>query len=104
MKTLILAAFIITGLASCSVTQPDEYYPQQRVYSNSYDPYYNPVYSNRYETRRVYDHNTGRYYDVPVYSAPVYSDRAYRRDYYRRDGYRRDYYRGDNNVRRENYR
>lgn len=99
MKTLILAAFIITiGLASCSITEPNErYYPQERVYSSSsYDPYYNP-YDSRNSVRRVYDYNTGRYYDVPVYSAPVYStpypNRTYRRDDYRRDNYRRDNYR-----------
>src|SRR5215212_6834658 len=101
MKTLILAAFIITiGLASCSVTEPYDrgYYPQERVYSApAYDPYYNP-YDSRYSTRRVYDYNTGRYYDVPVYSSPVYTtpaypNRTYRRDNYRRDDYRRDGYR-----------
>jgi hypothetical protein len=101
MKTLILAAFIITiGLASCSVTEPnDRYYPQERVYSSSnYDPYYNP-YDSRYSVRRVYDYNTGRYYDVPVYSnapvyvTPSYPNRTYRRDNYRRDDYRRDGYR-----------
>lgn len=99
MKTLILAAFIITiGLASCSVSQPnEEYYPQQRVYTNpnyQYDPYYNPDYDSRYSTRRVYDYNTGRYYNVSVYSAP---------DYYS-DNYRKEYYRRENNVRREYYR
>lgn len=104
MKTLILAVIIITGMASCTVSQPGEYYPQQRVYSNSYDPYNNPVYSNRYETRRVYDYNSGRYYDVPVYGTPVYRDRAYRRENnYRRDDYRREY-RRENNERRESYR
>lgn len=94
MKTLILAAFIISiGLASCSVTEPGEYYPQQRVYSSSnYDPYYNPGYDNRYSIRRVYDYNTGRYYDVAVYSDPVYINRTpYGNDNYRRDNYRRDY-------------
>ena len=103
MKALILAAFVITiGLASCSVTEPGEYYPRERVYSSStYDPYYTP-YDSRYSVRRVYDYNTGRYYDVPVYSAPVYSTpypnstyRNYRRDDYRRDN-RRDNYRNDN--------
>ncbi len=90
MKTLILAAFIIIGLASCSVTQPNEnVYPQQRVYAiPQYNPYY---YDNTYDTRRVYDYNTGRYYDVPVYNAPVYSNRSYRRDIYRRDNERREY-------------
>lgn len=102
MKTLILAAcIIITGMASCTVSQPGEYYPQQRVYSNSYDPYHNPVYSNRYDTRRVYDYNTGRYYDVPVYGSPVYAERGYRRDNYRRDDYRREYRRDEG---REHYR
>ena len=102
MKALILAAFIITiGLASCSVTEPNErvYYPQDRGYNSVYsDPYYTPVYDNRYSTRRVYDYNTGRYYDVPVYSnSPVYStpNRTYRRDS-KRDNYRRDTYRRDN--------
>ena len=108
MKKLLLASFIITiALASCSVTQPDEYYyPQQRVYTNpnyQYDPYYTPVYDNRYATRRVYDYNTGRYYDVPVYSSPydprVYPQQTYRRDSYRRDNYRRDNYRTDNTSR-----
>src|SRR5687767_3113426 len=103
MKALILAAFIlIIGLASCSISEPNErYYPQERVYSSStYDPYYSP-YDNRYSVRRVYDYNTGRYYDVPVYGAPVYStpNRTYRRDDYRRDNYRRDNYR-NNNYRR----
>ena len=95
MKALILAAFvIIIGLASCGVTQPNErvYYSQERVYSAPYDPYYNTVYDNRYSTRRVYDSNTGRYYDVAVYSAPYdpyynpgYSNRTYRRDNNYRD-------------------
>ena len=104
MKALLLAAFIITiGLASCSITQPGErtYYPQQRAYNSSIyrqDPYYNPDYDNRYTIRRVYDYNTGRYYDVPVYSSPVYSDQVYANRTYRRDNYRRD-----NNVRREYY-
>jgi hypothetical protein len=105
MKALLLAAFIITiGLASCSVTQPDEYYyPQQRVYANpnyQYDPYYNQVYDNRYTTRRVYDYNTGRYYDVAVYSSPYGA--PYPQQNYRRDGYRRDNYR-TGNTRREYY-
>lgn len=100
MKALILAAFIITiGLASCSISEPNErYYPQERVYSSStYDPYYNP-YDSRYSVRRVYDRNTGRYYDVPVYSTPYPNStyRDYRRDNYRRDNYRRDNYRNDN--------
>lgn len=108
MKTLILGALIITlGLASCSVTQPEDvYYPQQRVYSNpnyQYDPYYNSNYDNGYSIRRVYDYNTGRYYDVKVYNAqvyntPVYQNRNYRRDYDRRED-RREY--RENNVRRE---
>ena len=106
MKTLILAAFITLGLASCSVTQPEEgvYYPQRRVYNNP-----NYEYDNRYSTQRVYDYNTGRYYDVvvynsaPVYNTPVYQNRNYRRynqrDYDRRDNDRREY--RDYNVRRE---
>ena len=112
MKKLLLASFIITiALASCSVTQPDEYYyPQQRVYSNpnyQYDPYYNPVYDNQYTIRRVYDYNTGRYYDVRVpvsgsaYGSRVYTQPTYRRDVYRRDSYRRDNYRTD--TRRDYY-
>ena len=120
MKTLILAAFIIiAGLASCTVTQPEEgvYYPQQRVYSNpQYDPYNNQGYDNTYTTRRVYDSNTGRYYDVVVYPAPVYGSQAYpgpvysNRDY-RRDDYRREYekreaerreYNNNNNQQRDN--
>ena len=99
MKTLILAAFLITfGLASCTVTEPnDGYYSQQRVNNNgyAYEPYYSPVYDSRYTVQRVYDQRTGRYYDVavanPVYGAPVYQDgyrRQYRRDSYRNDGYR----------------
>ena len=107
MKTLILAAFVITiGLASCSVTEPNDrvYYPQERGYISTYDPYYNPVYDNRYTTvRRVYDYNTGRYYDVPVYGAPVYSTPVYPNSTYRRDDIRRDTYRRDN-YRRDNYR
>lgn len=109
MKTLILAAFIITlGLASCSVTQPQDrvYYPPQRVYTNpnyQYDPNYYP-YDSRYQ--QVYDYNTGRYYYVPVtpvYSAPVYQNRTYRGDNDRRDNDRRDDRRDyrENNVRRE---
>lgn len=112
MKTLILAAFIITlGLASCTVTEPnDGYYSQQRVYNNGYgyDPYNSPVYDSRYSVRRVYDYNTGRYYDVPVYSSPVYGVPVYPNDGYRRDSYRRDNYRRDNyrrdDYRRDNYR
>lgn len=101
MKTLILAAVLITfGLASCTVTEPnDGYYSQQRVNNSGYnDPYYAPVYDNRYTIQRVYDQRTGRYYDVRVYNspygAPVYQDgyaRQYRRDNYRTDGYRREY-------------
>lgn len=103
MKTLILAAFfIIFGLASCTVTEPnDGYYSQQRVYNDGYsnDSYYSPVYDSRYSIQRVYDYRTGRYYDVavynqPVYGVPVYQDgyrRQYRRDNYRNDGYRREY-------------
>ncbi len=97
MKTFIFAAFIILiSLASCTVTDPGEYYPQQRSYNNwrqqqQYDPYYNQGY-DRYITQRIYDYNTGRYYDVPVYNSPVYRDRYYSRDNYR------------NNVRREYYR
>lgn len=104
MKTLILAAFLITfGLASCTVTEPnDGYYSQQRVHNNgyAYDPYYSPINDSRYTIQRVYDQRTGRYYDVPVYNspygAPVYQDgyaRQYRRDNYRRDNYRTDGYR-----------
>ncbi|HUS00914.1 MAG TPA: hypothetical protein VMY77_04265 [Chitinophagaceae bacterium] len=113
MKKLLLASVIITiALASCSVTQPDEYYsPQQRVYTNpnyQYDPSYNPGYDNRnYTVRRVYDYNTGRYYDVAVYNSPygtsVYPQQTYRRDSYRRDNYRRDNYRTTDNTRREYY-
>jgi len=103
MKTLILAAFFITfGLASCTVTEPnDGYYSQQRVNNNGYanDPYYSPIYDSRYSVQRVYDQRTGRYYDVPVYGAPVYGypvyqdgyRRQYRRDNYRTEGYRREY-------------
>ncbi len=113
MKTLILAALIISlGLASCSITQPEEgvYSRQQRGYNNpnyQYDSNYQ--YDDRYTTQRVYDYNTGRYYDVVVYNtAPEYNSRVYQNRNYRRD-YNRDYDRRDNdrreyrdyNVRRE---
>lgn len=102
MKALILAAFIITlGLASCTVTEPnDGYSSRQRVYNNGYGyDSYASGYDNRYSTRLVFDYNTGRYYEVPVYDAPVYQDQTYRR----RDNYRRDNYRTDDN-RRDYYR
>ena len=103
MKALILAAFIITlGLASCTVTEPnDGYSSRQRVYNNGYDPYAYG-YDNRYSTRRVFDYNTGRYYDVPVYGAPGYGVPVYPNQTYRRRD-RRDNYRGDN-YRRDSYR
>lgn len=91
MKTAILAAFIIIGLASCSLTQPNErgYYPQQRIYSTSpyyqVDPFYNPAYDYRYN--RPYN---DPYYD-PYYNNP---------GYYNRRNYRREP-RRENNVRRE---
>jgi|GEM_PF-2170878 len=105
MKTLILAAFIITiGLASCSVTQPQDgvYYTNPNY---QYDPNYYP-YDSRYQ--QVYDYNTGRYYYVPVtpvYTRPVYQNGNYGSDNYRRDNDRRENDRRDyreNNVRREN--
>ena len=102
MKTLILAAFIIiTGLASCTVTEPAErvYYPDQGGYSTTYEPYYNPVYSNTYNTRRMYDYRTGRYYYVPVYTTPVYSAPVYTAPVYPNNNYKRDYYRRDNDRR-----
>ena len=107
MKTYLLAAIIILlGLASCSVTQPNdrEYYPQQRVYSSSpyqVDTYYN-TYDSRYSTQRVYDYNTGRYYDVPVYYSPVYTSPGYSRRNYRRENEKREYY--DRDERKDNNR
>ncbi len=108
MKTLILAASIIAiGMVSCTTSQPAErvYYPSQPVYSNSpyaynNDQYYNPAYDSRYY-RRVYDYNTGRYYNVPINSAPVYTQRYDRREYQRNEEYREQA--KQNNGRREEY-
>jgi hypothetical protein len=110
MKTIIFAALVIAiSLVGCSVSQPGEreYYPQERVYNSPYyqsDPYYNP-YSNSYSIQRIYDYNTGRYYDVkvynnsPVYDVPVYNVPAYPNSNYRRE---REYYQQNQN--REQYR
>lgn len=114
MKTLILAAFLSTVvLAGCSITEPGErvYYPRERAYNAPFnDPYANSVYGNRYSTRRVYDYNTGRYYDVPVYSSPLYNTPVYKNPTYRNRPYpnntRRDNGRRDwrDNERRNNFR
>ena len=105
MKTLILAALVALTIAGCTVTEPAErYYPQDRVYTS---PYYTPVYQGNYTIRRVYDYNTGRYYDVPVYNSPVYSSPVYSSPVYNSpvysNGYRRDSYRNDSRYRREYY-
>lgn len=101
MKTLILAALIsFIGLASCTVTQPEENnYPQQRAYNSpayQYDPFYSQIY-DRYSIQRVYDYNTGRYYDIAVYNSPAYNNSYYQNRNYGRG----DYYRRENNARRE---
>lgn len=105
MKNIIIAAFLIAiGLVGCSVSQPGErdYYPPQPGYSTTYgtyDPYYNPGYDNSYSIQRVYDRNTGRYYDVKVYNTPMYDGNVYNVPAY--PNYRREREREYYNQQRE---